>query len=123
MYGESTFSGNFTYSSETSSEISNIVYYTVRGFTTVSAVDVTLNYDDQSPYSVTLTGFTQVIGVKQDGTVLVATAPSSVLISGTTYTFVDWNISETSESTTNTTITTTINQDKTLRARYVAFAI
>jgi len=50
------------------------------------------------------------------------TAPSSYTLNGATYTFVDWRVDETSQTSTNREFTTTIDQQKTLRLRYVAFA-
>ena len=95
--------------------------YTARGFTTSSPVSITYNFTGESTLPFTLQTFTQSIGARPDGTELTVTAPSSYVYNGDTYLFQDWLVSQTSESSTNTTFTITLNQDKTLRLRYIVF--
>ena len=95
--------------------------YTARGFTTASPVNIDYNFTGENTSSFTLQTFTQSIGVRPDGTELTVTAPNSYVYNGDTYLFVDWLVSQTGESSTNTTFTITLNQDKTLRLRYLAF--
>lgn len=109
IQGDLTISGNYT----------NPV--TLRGFTTNSPVEVAVQFENESSFNYTLQTFTQSIGVRMQGTDVTLTAPSSYVYNGDTYLFVDWVVTQTGESTTNTVFTITLNQDKTVRARYLAF--
>lgn len=95
--------------------------YTARGFTTSSPVDITYNFTGENTLPFTLQTFAQSIGARPDGTELTVIAPNSYVYNGDTYLFQDWLVSQTGESSTNTTFTITLNQDKTLRLRYIVF--
>ena len=96
--------------------------YNLRGYATATAVNIVVDFDDVPAFGYTLQTFTQTIGTKSSGTEVTVTAPSSYVLNGATYTFVDWRVDETGQTSTNRIFTTTIDQQKTLRLRYVAFA-
>ena len=95
--------------------------YNLRGYATATPVNIVVDFDDSPATSFTLQTFTQTIGTKPNGTNVTVTAPSSYTLNGATYTFVDWRVDETSQTSTNREFTTTIDQQKTLRLRYIAF--
>lgn len=96
--------------------------YDLKGYATATPVNIVVDFDDTPAFSYTLQTFEQLIGTKPNNTEVTVTAPESYILNGATYTFVDWRVDETSETSTNRVFTTTINQNKTLRLRYVAFA-
>ena len=97
--------------------------YLLKGYATTSAVNVLVDFDDQPAYSYTFQTFTQTIRNTPDGVDVTLTAPSSYVLNGTTYSFVDWRVDETNQTSTNRIFTTTVDQEKTLRLRYVAFGV
>jgi hypothetical protein len=97
--------------------------YNLRGYATATAVNIVVDFDDVPAFGYTLQTFTQTIGTKSSGTDVTVTAPSSYTLNGITYTFVDWRVDETSQTSTNRIFTTTIDQQKTLRLRYIAFGV
>jgi hypothetical protein len=106
---------------------SNAVYkksqnYQLRGYATATPVNITVDFDDQAAFTFTMQTFIQIIGTKLDGTNVTVTAPESYVLNGFTYVFIDWRIDETGQTVSNRIFTTEINQTKTLRLRYVAFA-
>jgi hypothetical protein len=98
------------------------VLYDVNAYATATPVNIVVDFDDTPAFSYTLQTFEQLIGQKTTGTDVTVTAPSSYVLNGFTYTFVDWRVDETGQTSTNRIFTTTIDQQKTLRLRYVAFA-
>jgi hypothetical protein len=97
--------------------------YNLRGYATATPVNIVVDFDDVPAFGYTLQTFTQTIGTKDNGTDVTVTAPSSYTLNGITYTFVDWRVDETGQSSTNRIFTTTIDQQKTLRLRYIAFGV
>ena len=108
-----TISANFTAQGGTN--------YLLKGYATLTPVNILVDFDDQPATSFTLQTFIQTIRNTPDGVDVTVTAPSSYILNGTTYTFVDWRIDETSQTSTNRVFTTTVDQAKTLRLRYIAF--
>jgi hypothetical protein len=96
--------------------------YNLRGYATATPVNIVVDFDDTPAFSYTLQTFTQILGIKPNGTDVTVTAPSSYTLNGFAYVFVDWRVDETGQTSTNRIFTTTIDQQKTLRLRYIAFA-
>jgi hypothetical protein len=96
-------------------------FYNLRGYATATPVNIVVDFDDTPAFSFTLQTFTQIIATRENGTDVTVTAPSSYTLNGFTYTFVDWRVDETNQTSTNRVFTTTIDQQKTLRLRYIAF--
>jgi hypothetical protein len=96
--------------------------YNLRGYATATPVNIVVDFSDEPSFAFTLQTFTQILGNKDNGTDVTVTAPSSYVLNGATYTFVDWRVDETGQTSNNRIFTTTIDQQKTLRLRYVAFA-
>jgi hypothetical protein len=95
--------------------------YNLRGYATATAVNIVVDFTDQPAFSYTLQTFIQTIATKSNGTDVTVTAPSSYVLNGATYTFVDWRVDETGQTSTNRIFTTTIDQQKTLQLKYIAF--
>jgi hypothetical protein len=84
-------------------------------------VDIVVDFDDEQAFNFTLQTFIQILGTKPNGTSVTVTAPNSYVLNGFVYSFVDWRVEETSQTSTNRIFTTTIDRQKTLRLRYIAF--
>jgi hypothetical protein len=95
--------------------------YQLRGYATATPVDIVVDFDDEQAFNFTLQTFIQILGIKPNGTSVTVTAPNSYVLNGFVYSFVDWRVEETSQTSTNRIFTTTIDRQKTLRLRYIAF--
>jgi hypothetical protein len=96
-------------------------FYTLRSYATATAVNIVVDFDDEQAFNFTLQTFIQILGTKPNGTEVTVTAPSSYVLNGFTYVFVNWRVDEIGQTSTNRIFTTTIDQQKTLRLRYIAF--
>lgn len=98
----------------------------VQGFVVGYDTLVQVNFSDQQTnYSQILYGTPTFIRNAPSGVTLTITAPSSYAVGNTVYVFNNWRVLETglTEYTTNRTLVTTINQNKTLRAEYDSYEL